>query len=102
MSCFCQLVCPLEQWGAAIGVRGDRLHYAGGRQRRDPIVHGAGTGDRAGGRTDRHQSHSSECHRQGWHLSKQSGENTTTRPTTHNGCVCGAVSTDLKISTRTL
>lgn len=65
---------PLEQWSTAIGVRGDGLHHAGGRKRRDPIVHGAGARDSARGRTDRNKSHSSERHRQGWHLSKQSGE----------------------------
>lgn len=64
----------LEQWCAAIGVRGDGLYHAGRRERRDPFVYGARTGDGARGRTDRNKSHPSECHRQGWHLSKQPGE----------------------------
>lgn len=57
-----------EQRGSTVGQRGDCLHPARRRQRRNPALHREGAGDGARGRADRDESDASQCHRQGRHV----------------------------------
>lgn len=57
-----------EQRSSTTRVRSDGVHHAGRRERRNTFVHRTGTRDGPGRRADRHQSHTSQRDRQGWHF----------------------------------